>query len=325
MFTRTPVRGAEGSPYYPAMTPRAQLSLGLVTFGTPTHGDWRHLLEVARAVDEAGVDRLVLPDHVVIGPDTASYPWGTFPTDATADWLEPLTTMAALAAVTQRVRFLTGVLVAGLRPAPLLAKTVATLDVLSGGRVDLGVGVGWQRAEFDALERDFRQRGQLLDDTIAACRTLWAGEPLGVTGPDGTATQVWCAPTPAQRRLPVWFSGTVNDRNVRRIVGLGDGWIPIMGATTAEVADGTTRLRAALDDAGRDPDALQVRASPPLVRDASGAADLEATMAEVPELIDAGATDIHLPLRAFTASGSGTEGLGDAAHRLAAAFAQHRP
>lgn len=278
-----------------------------VSFGIPTFGDagaggpagWRSLLDLARAAEDAGVDRLVVSDHVALGPNTADYPWGRFPTGPTADWLEPLTAIAALAAVTERVRFLTGVLVAPLRPAALLAKTVATADVLSGGRVDLGVGVGWQREEFDAVGADFARRGDLLDRTMADCRTLWSGGPLEVTGADGTTSPVWCAPTPAQGRLPVWFSGSLTARNRRRIVELGDGWIPIMGATIADLAAGTATLRADLAAAGRDPASLQVRASLAPVRGADGRVDLAATVAPSPELVAAGATDLHLPLRAL--------------------------
>lgn len=299
-----------------------QLSLGVPTFGVAADGSWRHLLDLARAADHAGIDRLVLPDHVVLGPDTASYPWGRFPTDATADWLEPLTTISALAAVTERVRFQTGILVAGLRPAALLAKTVATLDVLSAGRVDLGVGVGWQAAEFDAVGASFADRGALLDETIAACRTLWSGGPLevDVTGPDGRQTPVWCAPLPVQRPLPVWFSGTLNARNVRRITTRGEGWIPIMGATVADLADGVALLRTALADTGRDPALLQVRASAPVVRGADGTADLAATLQVAGELARAGATDLHLPLRAFVDDPSSSASAIEAVEQIAAAF-----
>ena len=283
------------------------LSVGIPTFGARPDAGWRDLLDLARIADAAGIDRLVVSDHVVLGPNTAAYPWGTFPTGPEADWLEPLTVMAALAAVTERVRFLTGVLVAPLRPAALLAKTVATLDVMSGGRIDLGVGTGWQPEEFTALGLPFADRGRLLTETIEQCRALWTGEPVPATGPDGTTTEIWCAPVPVQAPLPVWFSGTLTARNVDRIVRLGDGWIPIMGTDTAGLADGVTALRAALTDAGRDPASLQVRAALPVVRDADKRPDVAATFAAAGEAIAAGATDIHLPLRAFDRTGDQTE------------------
>jgi probable F420-dependent oxidoreductase len=301
----------------------------LASFGTPpptqvqTEGSWRNLLEVARGVEAAGIDRIVVPDHVVLGPNVADYPWGRFPTGPDADWPDPLTVIAAMAAVTERVRFMTGILVAALRPSAVLAKVAATIDVVSEGRLDLGVGVGWQREEFDAVGLAFDERGPLLERSIAACRTLWSGEPLPVTGVDGTPTQVWCAPIPTQTRLPVWFSGTANARNIRRVATWGDGWIPIMGASIDDVARGTDAMRSAMADGGRDPATLAVRASPVLARTEAGAVDLDATLAQVPELVAAGATDIHIPLRAFAADAS-VPALVDAAHRLSASFAVHR-
>ena len=245
MVAPVPTAPRRARRYAPPMAPaRPQLSLGVATFGDPAGGSWRHVLDAARALEGAGVDRLVVSDHLVLGPNVADYPWGRFPTGPTDDWLEPLTALSAMAAATEQVRFLTGVLVAPLRPAAVLAKTVATLDVLSDGRVDLGVGVGWQREEFDAVGADFAARGALLDTTVAACRTLWSGDPLPVVGPDGAASEVWCAPRPAQARLPVWFSGTMTRRNLARVVELGDGWIPIMGATPGDVAAGVAALRA---------------------------------------------------------------------------------
>jgi probable F420-dependent oxidoreductase len=302
------------------------LSVGLASFGTPpasepgATGSWRNLLAVAQGVEAAGIDRIVLPDHVVLGPNVADYPWGRFPTGPEADWPDPLTVIAAMAAATERVRFMTGILVAALRPPAVLAKVAATIDVVSEGRLDLGVGVGWQREEFDAVGLDFEQRGPLLERCMAACRTLWSGDSLPVTGVDGTASEVWCAPTPAQHRLPVWFSGTANARNVRRVATLGDGWIPIMGATVDDVARGTQAMRSALAEAGRDPASLVVRASPVLVRADDATVDLDATLAQVPDLVAAGATDIHVPLRAFASDGT-VPALVHAAHRLAGAFA----
>jgi alkanesulfonate monooxygenase SsuD/methylene tetrahydromethanopterin reductase-like flavin-dependent oxidoreductase (luciferase family) len=140
------------------------LSVGVPNFGPWCAGDWGALLDVARAAEAAGVDRLVVTDHVVLGPHLDAYAWGRFPTAPDGPWLEPLTVLTAMAGVTRAVRLSTGILIAPLRPAAVLAKTVATLDVLSGGRVDLGVGVGWQREEYDALGLDFDDRGRLLDD-----------------------------------------------------------------------------------------------------------------------------------------------------------------
>src|SRR3954465_6149142 len=153
------------------------LSLGVPNFGGWVDGDWRRLLDIARVAEDAGVDRMVVTDHIVLGSGTDAYAWGRFPTAPDGPWLEPLTCLTAIAAVTTRLRLATGVLIAPLRPAAVLAKTVATLDVMSGGRVDLGGGVGWHREEYDAVGLDFRARGRLLDETMAACRALWSELP----------------------------------------------------------------------------------------------------------------------------------------------------
>lgn len=281
-----------------ATAPHPTLSVGINPFGSPPDGrSWRSLLDQATALERVGVHRVVVPDHVVNGPEVAAYPWGRFPTPPDGDWLEPLGVLTAVATATERIRLGTGILVAPLRPAVLLAKQVATLDVLSDGRVDLGVGTGWQRDEFDAAGVDFDRRGQLLTDTIAACRSLWRGGPSRIDTPSIAFDDVYCHPTPVQPRLPVWFSGTLHERNVTRIVELGDGWIPIMGATHDDIAAGARLLRERSRDAGRDPASLQVRCSLTPVRADDGSVDLDATRAQVTPLAAAGVTDLHVNAR----------------------------
>jgi len=206
----------------------------------------------------------------------------------------------AVAGATSRVRLATGILIAPLRAAIVLAKTAATLDVLSCGRLDLGVGIGWQREEFEAAGLDFAARAQLLDDTIAACRVLWRDSPASFASQTVRFEKIWCEPRPLQPGgVPVWFSGTLHPRNVERIVRWGDGWIPIMTATRADLADGAKRLADALAKAGRDPRALKVRGSLAVRLGANGRPDLAATLAGVHDLAEAGATDAQLGLLAF--------------------------
>jgi probable F420-dependent oxidoreductase len=276
-----------------------QLSLGVPNFGGWAGDDLRALLDVARAADDAGVDRLVVSDHIVLGNKLDAYRWGRFPTAPDAPWLEPLACLTAFAAVTSRVRLSTGILIAPLRRAPLLAKTVATLDVLSGGRVDLGVGVGWQKEEYDAAGLSFSARGQLLEDTIGGCRELWTSLPASYSSRSVTFHDVYCSPQPLQQPLPVWFSGTLNDRNVRRVMSLCDGWIPIMGASLDDIRTGARLLRAAT---GRIVD-VQAPLSP--VRRDDKSLDIEATMQQVPDLADAGVTNVYL--NAATLAGSPAE------------------
>lgn len=303
-----------------------RLTVGLPTFGeipvAAGSAGWRWLLDLARQAEDAGVDRVIVTDHVVMGRNTHEYAWGTFPQPPEAPWLEPLTVLTAMGAVTERLRLATGILVAPLRPAALLAKTAATLDVLTGGRLDLGVGTGWQREEFLAEGLDFERRGQLLTDTVAACRALWERCPASFHSETVSFEEVFCEPSPVQRRLPVWFSGVLHRRNVDRIVRLGDGWIPIMGATVDDVRQGAARLRDALAAAGRSPDELSVLAPAVPVRGADGRIDLDATMASVPELVAAGVTEIRTELRAATPDHADTAA---AFTRLAEAFRRHLP
>ncbi len=174
------------------MQPR--LSVFLATFAAEDPGDWGHVFDAARAADAAGVDRLVVSDHVVFGehldayarPETGGVEGGRQPTGPDGHWLEPLTVLTAVAARTTRIRLGTYILLAALRRPVVLAKQVATLDVLSHGRVDLGVGIGWQREEYEAAGLDFEARGRLLDHSLEICRTLWRDErgELHLTRPD---------------------------------------------------------------------------------------------------------------------------------------------
>lgn len=267
------------------------------SYGRWLSDDWRRLLDLSRRAEDAGVDRLVYVDHVVMGRQTEQYSWGRFPDEPAAPWVECLTVLAAIAAVTTRVRLSTRILIAPLRPAVLLAKTAATIDVLSGGRLDLGVGTGWQKAEFDALGLRFDDRGQLLTDTIGACRALWADTPATFSSQSVSFEEVFCEPSPVQPRLPIWFGGVLHARNLRRITELGDGWIPIMTAGVDDVRAGARALAATglTPPSGR----WEILASAIVGVDAQDRPDIARTIESVPALVDAGATDIHVSLGAL--------------------------
>jgi len=282
---------------------RPTLTIGLANFGaTFAPGEWHRFVDLARAADDAGVDRVVVVDHVVMGRNTDAYQWGRFPTPPESPWLEPLTVLAAIAGATGRVRLATGILIAPLRPAVLLAKQAATLDQLSNGRLDLGVGTGWQREEYEAEGLDFDKRGQLLTDTIAACSVLWRETPANFESSSFSFRDVFCEPKPLQPGgVPLWIAGTLNARNVDRVARFGAGWIPIMGETVEGIARGALRCLEVVAAAGRDASAFQVQAPLRLVRDDGGRFDLARSMESVPDLLAAGATDIHVGLRVFCA------------------------
>src|SRR6476659_3579118 len=176
------------------MSSLIQLSIGVRSFAAEDPGTWQPLFDAARVADEAGVDRLVVADHVVFGerlkeygrPEIGGQAGGKQPTGPDGHWLEPLTTLATLAGMTERIRLGTNILIAALRRPVVLAKATATLDVLSHGRLDLGVGLGWQREEYEAAGLDFGRRGGLLDHTLAVCRTLWTDQRASFESPDLT-------------------------------------------------------------------------------------------------------------------------------------------
>jgi probable F420-dependent oxidoreductase len=298
---------------------RPTLTVSLGNFGaTYPDGEWGRFVDLGRAAEDAGVDRIVVVDHVVMGPHTENYQWGKFPVPSDAPWLEPLTVLTAIAAVTTRVRLATGILIAPLRPAAFLAKQVATLDQMSGGRVDLGVGTGWQREEYDAQGLDFDQRGQLLDDTLAACSVLWRDTPAALSTPTLSFHDIYCMPKPLQPGgVPIWIAGTLHSRNVARIVEHGSGWIPIMGENVEGIAAGIARIRDACAAAGRDATRLQVQAPAQIVLGGNGRPDLDACMATVPGLIEAGATDVIVTLRAFARDAASSP---DALRRIRKSF-----
>jgi probable F420-dependent oxidoreductase len=281
--------------------PVIELSVPLPTFSADDPGTWDFVLDRARLLDAAGVDRLVMSDHVVFGerldeygrPELGGQAGGVQPTGPDGHWLEPLTTLAVIAGLTRRIRLGTNIMIAALRRPVVLAKSASTLDVLSGGRLDLGVGVGWQREEYLAAGLDFDQRGALLNDTLAVCQTLWGQQRAAYSSTYLSFEAIHMMPKPVRPGgVPVWVSGTVNPRVVARLARFGVGWIP-WGDAAKDVAAAIPVMKDALAAAGRDPAGLQVVGGLRGVRGAGGSLDLAATMAAVPELADAGVTDFR--------------------------------
>ena len=275
------------------MAPRTAISIyGIENlFG----GDFRRVVDAVRRADELGIDQMVMTDHVVMGERTDRYPYGPFPTKTDYPWYEPFVALSVFAAVTRRIRLSTSVLIAPLRPAPLLAKQAATLDVLSGGRLDLGVGTGWQREEYQASGIPFEGRGVRMAEQLRACRALWRGGRTTFRGTTLAFEDITCHPTPVQKGgVPLWFGLAPNDANCALVAELGSGWIPI-SQDPAVIRDGVGRLRAAFARAGRDPKELQVRAHLAARPGPSGALDLEASIAGgLGPLLEAGVTHVDV-------------------------------
>jgi probable F420-dependent oxidoreductase len=278
------------------------LSLALPSYSATDPGGWQQLLNRAKAADQAGVDRVVVSDHVVFGENLEAYgradlggsEGGRQPTGPDGLWLEPLTVLSVVSGITSNVRLSTGILLAALRRPVVLAKAAATLDVLSGGRLDLGVGVGWQREEYEAAGLDFEGRGRLLDHTLAVCQTLWRDSPARFDSEELHFESIHCMPRPLQPGgVPIWVSGTLNPAVVARVVRFGQGWIP-WGRFVDDPVSGIGRLRDALSAAGRDPAGFQVKGNLPVVNGSDGQPDVDRTIERVPALVEAGVTDFRI-------------------------------
>ena len=262
--------------------------------------DLSQLIEFSKRAEDAGIDQIAMTDHLAIGPHTERYPYGAFPFPNDEPWPEPLLTLAAIAGATRRIRLATAVLIAPLRPALLLAKSLATLDVLSGGRVDLGVGTGWQKEEFAASGVPFETRAARMDDVLRACRVLWRDAPASFQSPTVSFDDLWCIPRPVQPGgVPIWFGVPPTPRNVARVVEMGVGWVPV-GTDLDALASGARVLRDAFAAAGRDPAMLGVRANVPFAIGADGRVDLDRSIAEgIPRASEAGATIAAFPIAAY--------------------------
>jgi probable F420-dependent oxidoreductase len=280
------------------------------TVGLPSFGSFfgRHelhrVVDLARMAEANGIDSVNLPDHVVMGPNTQDYRWGRFPyPQPGVPWLEPLTVITAMSAVTTQLRFLTWILIVPLRNPAVLAKTVATIDVLSRGRLDLGVGIGWQKEEFEAAGVPFEGRGRRMEDILGACRALWTQEPADFSSGTVSFERIDCSPKPVQPGgVPIWFSGTLTARTLDRIARLGEGWIPIMGESVEGIAEGAARLRERFEAVGRDPAALRVAGPADPVRGPDGKPSLARTLERVPKLREAGVGLVHLALQPWCRS-----------------------
>ncbi|MGH2598272.1 MAG: LLM class F420-dependent oxidoreductase [Dehalococcoidia bacterium] len=228
------------------------------------------VLDLARAVEEAGYDEIDFFDHVTMAHPTERRQTGPYP--PTMPLLEPLVTLGAVAAVTRRVRLGTEVLVLPQRQPALVAKQVATLDVLSGGRVRLGVGVGWQGAEFESLGVPFAERGRRMDECIELLRLYWRERAVTYHGRYYTAEAMAMDPEPVQPGgPPIWLGGS-SEAALRRIGRLGDGWLAGAGERPDSIQEKLAVIRQAAETAGRDPAAigLQVQIGDP--RDLDGLA-----------------------------------------------------
>ena len=238
-----------------------------IGFSLPTRGPIAApdtMATLVERAEEMGFDLVSVSDHVVIPRAIDStYPYsatGQWSGDASGDCLEQLTLLTYVAARTKSLRLLTSVMVLPQRPPVLTAKMLASLDVLSGGRLIYGVGAGWMREEFQALGApSFDDRGKVLDDYLRAFKELWTNERPAYNGEFAQFNHIAFAPKPVQRpHPPIWIGGESNAA-LKRVARLGDAWYPIgsnprhpMG-TVEQMTEALGRLFQYCSEAGRDP------------------------------------------------------------------------
>lgn len=226
-------------------------------FGNDPHA----IRDYAQAVEDMGYQHILVYDHVIGASKTARPDWsGPYTSDTS--FHEPFVFFGYLAGVTRRVELVTGIIILPQRQTALVAKQAAEVDILSGGRLRLGVGVGWNPVEYEALNEDFSNRGKRIEEQVEALRALWSDTAITFEGKWHHIDAAGIKPLPVQRPIPIWFgANTLTDPILRRIARLGDGWFPQYSNPHKEqVRQALEQLRAYTSAAGRAPEKMGIEA-----------------------------------------------------------------
>jgi probable F420-dependent oxidoreductase len=261
--------------------------------------DLRALVDIAVEAEAAGFDGVMVSEHVALGPGADADGLPENPRDyalpgnqdPSMPWPDPLLLLAAVASATTRIRLIAASIIPPLRHPIALAKQLATLDLLSEGRLVVQPTVSWHRAEYEALGVSFERRGELLDEHLEAWRVLWRESPASFEGRHYSFRDVSLEPKPTRPEgPPLWFGGsTVHDRLRRRLARYGSGF-DHLGSVSDEDLE---RVFAAMREAGRDPSELElVGGTRGRFPDADSVADLSEALASVPAQLERGFTTI---------------------------------
>jgi probable F420-dependent oxidoreductase len=261
------------------------MRIGVTYPQTELGGDPGAIRAYGQRVEELGYSHILAYDHVVGADPTVHTGWDRA-YDVHTTFSEPLVMFGYLAAVTQTVELVTGVIILPQRQTVLVAKQAAEVDLLSGGRLRLGVGVGWNAVEFEALGEEFTNRGERTDEQIAVLRRMWCDQSVTFDGQYHRVTGAGIAPLPVQRPIPVWI-GAASAPGYRRAGRLADGWFPLVEPGPKLDAARTVVAQAALD-AGRDPAAIGMEGR------ITYAGDLDAVADELAAWRTAGATHMSI-------------------------------
>ena len=200
------------------------MRLGAIFPQTEIGADPAAVRDFVQAAESLGYDHLLVFDHVLGADPSMRENWNR-PYQHTSLFHEPFVLFGYLAGITRTIELTTGVLILGQRQTALVAKQAAEVDVLSGGRLRLGIGIGWNEVEYEALGENFNNRGRRSVEQIALLRALWTQEVVDFKGRYHRVTHAGINPLPVQRPIPIWLGGGA-ERVVRRVGRLGDGWFP---------------------------------------------------------------------------------------------------
>jgi probable F420-dependent oxidoreductase len=228
------------------------MRIGVVFPQTELGGDVGAVRAYGEGVQELGFTHVLAYDHVV-GADPDVHRGWRGPYDVSTTFHEPFVLFGYLAAVTA-LELVTGIIILPQRQTALAAKQAAEVDLLTHGHFRLGVGIGWNAVEYEALGKDFSNRGERLEEQVALLRRLWTERSVTHDGVHERVTGAGLAPLPVQRPIPVWF-GAVAERALRRVGRLADGWFPQV-PPGPKLDEARAVVRGAAVDQGRDPDGL---------------------------------------------------------------------
>ena len=215
--------------------------------------------KLIRGIEDIGFDQFDMFDHVVMGYPTETRPKPFYSPQMPI--MEALTMLSYAAAITEKITLGTGVLVLPQRQIALVAKQVSTMDILSGGRIRLGVGVGWQQSEYEALQENFSTRGRRMDEAIHLLRAYWEDEHVNFEGIHYQVDEIAMEPKPPQRgRIPIWVGGTA-ERTLKRVGELADGWMAMTLRGDPPLEESMARVRRYAEAAGRNPESIGMQMS----------------------------------------------------------------
>ena len=226
------------------------MRLGAIFPQTEIGADPVGVRDFVQAAESMGYQHLLVFDHVLGADPSHHAPWDR-PYSQHDMFHEPFVLFGYLAALTETIEMTTGVLILGQRQTALVAKQAAEVDVLTGGRLRLGIGVGWNHVEYEALGESFRNRGRRSEEQIELMRALWTQEVVDYKGRYHQVTHAGINPLPVQRPIPVWFGGGA-PQVVKRIGRMGDGWFPQFQPDSAG-QERIAEMRQYATEAGRDP------------------------------------------------------------------------